>query len=268
MQTLSGFGTLFALAGLALTAACQEQATDERAGTPMADTLELSPERVIGNPLAPDFDPALRAIGRSAEDRARDAARKPREVLEFAGIGAGMTVLDYVAGGGWYTEVLSAAVGPGGKVIAHNTPRTHSRAGEAMQAKADRLRNVDLLVSGVDDLGLDQSVDAALTALNLHDFYNRDAAAGIEFLRAAFDALKPGGVFVVIDHEGSAGQDNRALHRLPLSTAVAALEQAGFIVEEISDILDNPADDHTLHMRDESLGRDTDRFLIRARKPG
>ena len=80
-------------------------------------------------------------------------------------------------------------------------------------------------------------------------------------------ALKPGGVFGVIDHEGIEGQDNPALHRMEVAAAVEALETGGFVVEEVSNILDNPADDHTLAMWDESLGRNTDRFLIRARKP-
>ena len=87
------------------------------------------------------------------------------------------------------------------------------------------------------------------------------------FLSDAFKALRPGGVFGVIDHEGSAGQDNSALHRIELAVAKEALESVGFVVEAVSDLLNNPADDHTLNIRDESLQRNTDRFLIRARKP-
>ena len=87
------------------------------------------------------------------------------------------------------------------------------------------------------------------------------------FLGGIFKALKPGGVFGVTDHEGSAGLDNASLHRIELATAKEALENAGFIVEATSDVLHNPADDHTLRYDDESLARNTDRFLIRARKP-
>ena len=116
-------------------------------------------------------------------------------------------------------------------------------------------------------MGLDAEADAALTALNLHDYASRGTDALQAFLTDIYAALRPGGVFIVIDHEGSAGNDNSALHRMELSAARAALEEAGFVVEAASDILDNPDDDHSLHMRDESLGRNTDRFLIRARKP-
>ena len=117
------------------------------------------------------------------------------------------------------------------------------------------------------DMGLEEEVDAALTALNLHDYSNLGPEATQAFLGDVYKALKPGGVFVVIDHEGSAGNDNSALHRMELSAAKAALGDAGFVIEATSDLLDNPADDHTLHMRDESLGRNTDRFLILARRP-
>jgi predicted methyltransferase len=217
--------------------------------------------------LATGFDNALSATERSAEDRERDAARKPKQVLEFLGIGAGMTVLDVAAGAGWYTEVLSAAVGDDGHVIAQNSFKYGPRNAAVVAAKAERLGNITMLFAAYGNFRLDAEVDAALTGLNLHDFQNRSAEEAQVFLNGIFKALKPGGVFGVIDHEGSAGLDNATLHRIELATAKEALENAGFIVEAVSEVLDNPADDHTLNYGDESLGRNTDRFLIRARKP-
>jgi predicted methyltransferase len=217
--------------------------------------------------IAAGFDAALDADERSAEDKVRDAARKPKSVLEFVGIGAGMSVLDLNASSGWYTEVLSAAVGADGKVVSHNSARRRERTEPAIAAKAARLGNITPLFADTGSLGLDSEVDAAFTALNLHDLQNRSAEAGQQFLGDAFKALKPGGVFGVIDHEGSSGQDNSSLHRLEVAVAKEALEMAGFVVESVSDVLNNPADDHTLSIRDASLGRNTDRFLIRARKP-
>jgi len=217
--------------------------------------------------LADGFDDALSATERLAEDRERDAARKPREVLEFLGIGTGMTVLDVAAGAGWYTEVLSAAVGDQGYVISHNSFGYGPRNAVTVAAKAERLGNITMLFAAYGDFRLDAEVDAALTGLNLHDFQNRSAEEAQVFLSGIFRALKPGGVLGVTDHEGSAGLDNASLHRIELATAIDALENAGFIVEATSDVLDNPADDHTLRYDDESLGRNTDRFLIRARKP-
>jgi len=229
--------------------------------------LALSLSGPAAAELATGFDAALAAPERPLEDKDRDAARKPRSVLEFAGIGAGDNVLDLIAGGGWYTEVLSAAVGPDGHVISQNEPRFAERMAGPMQARAERLGNVDVLFADLADVEVDEPVDAALTALNLHDFANRSEEDGLALVGAAYRALKPGGTFVVIDHVGIAGQDNAALHRMQVSDAKAILEKAGFIVEAESDILRNPGDDHTLSMRDASLGRDTDRFLILARKP-
>jgi predicted methyltransferase len=232
----------------------------------LAAVLLLS-AAVASADVASGFDEALASEGRASEDKARDAARQPKEVLEFVGISEGMTVLDVAASTGWYTEVLAAAVGPDGRVIAHNTEGRRDRSEPGIAPKAERLGNVTLLFADFGSMGLDGEADAALTALNFHDIHNRGAEAVALFLGDVYKALKPGGVFAVIDHEGSAGQDNKSLHRIESAVAAAALEQAGFVVEAVSDILDNPADDHSLHMRDESLQRNTDRFLIRARKP-
>jgi predicted methyltransferase len=217
--------------------------------------------------VAAGFDDALNASGRPAEDKVRDAARQPRAVLDFLGIGAGMTVLDVLASTGWYTEVLSAAVGSDGEVIAFNTVGRRDRSEDAITARAERLGNVEPVFAEVGGLDVGKEVDAAITALNLHDLNNRGAEAVQLFLSDVMKALKPGGVFGVIDHEGVEGQDNQALHRMEVSAAVAALETAGFVVEEVSVVLDNPADDHTLEIWNETLERNTDRFLIRARKP-
>ena len=89
--------------------------------------------------LAEGFDDALGAADRSPEDKARDAARRPGEVLEFLGIGAGMSVLDVSASTGWYTEVLSAAVGSEGTVISHNSVRRQERSEPAI---AERSRTI------------------------------------------------------------------------------------------------------------------------------
>jgi len=217
--------------------------------------------------LAAGFDAALAADARPQAEKERDPYRKPREVLEFLGIGEGMAVLEMAAGGGWYTEVLSAAVGDSGSVIAQNALRYRERNEAEMTARAERLGNVELLYADLEGLAIPEPVDAAFTALNLHDSVNNSAEAAQQFIAVAFHALKPGGVFGVVDHEGIAGQDNASLHRVELAVARAALEAAGFEIEAVSDVLDNPDDDHTLGIRDESLRFQTDRFLIRARKP-
>jgi predicted methyltransferase len=215
---------------------------------------------------------ALASPDRPAEDRARDAARKPREVLQLVGIESGMTVLDVSAGAGWYTEVLSAAVGPQGKVYMQNSPGFVASQGkafeDAIRARAARLGNVEVVLRDMGDLGIDGQADAAITALNLHDAYGGGGEKGaLEFLGGMYSALKPGGRAAVIDHIGMAGQDNKALHRIQRTTARVLIREAGFQIVSEPEMLMNPSDQHTLSSHDPALGRNTDRFMFVVRKP-
>lgn len=212
---------------------------------------------------------ALAAPGRPAEDKERDAVRKPIETVQFLGIKTGQTVIDVIAVGGWFTEVLSAAVGPSGKVLAQNPEFFVSRPGfaESEKQRHDRLGNVEAVHGELAANGVVAQADAAITALNLHDVYNgqNGETAAVAFAKGVYDALKPGGVFGVIDHVGIAGQNNAGFHRVQLAQARDVLTKAGFRIEAESNILANPADDHTKPVRD--MARHTDQFLIRARKP-
>jgi len=211
---------------------------------------------------------ALASPDRPAEDKARDAVRKPIETVQFVGIKTGQTVIDVVAAGGWFTEVLSAAVGPSGKVLAQNPDFFVNREGFAAAEKArhDRLGNVTAVHGELAANNIVGQADAAITALNLHDMYGMGGEDGaVAFLKPVYDALKPGGVFGVIDHAGIAGQDNKAFHRIEARNARDALVKAGFTIEAESNILANPEDDHTKPVRD--MERHTDQFLILARKP-
>ena len=214
---------------------------------------------------------ALASPARPQADKDRDAARKPIETVQFLGIKTGQTVIDVIAFGGWFTEVLSAAVGPTGKVYGQNPDFFTQREGFAAAEKTrdDRLGNVTAVHGELAAAGV-KNADAAITALNLHDIYNSPAgeAGAVAFAKGVFDALKPGGVFGVIDHAGIAGQDNAKFHRIQLEQAKAVLTKAGFKVEAESKILANPADDHTKGVRDPSVAGHTDQFIIRARKPG
>jgi predicted methyltransferase len=211
---------------------------------------------------------ALAASARPAADKERDAVRKPIETVQFLGIRSGQTVIDVIAAGGWFTEVLSAAVGPTGKVLAQNPDFFVQREGFVANEKArhDRLSNVQA-VHGELAANNIKGADAAITALNMHDLYNgqNGEATAVAFAKGVFDALKPGGVFGVIDHAGIAGQNNAQFHRMQAAQAKDVLTKAGFVVEAESNILANPADDHTKGVRD--LAGHTDQFLIRARKP-
>ena len=222
-----------------------------------------------------DLATDLAADTRSAEDRARDAARKPAEVLTWLGIGPGMMVMDLFASGGWYTEVLAVAVGPEGKVYAQNPPRfLEFRDGYYDKAMAerlagDRLPKVVRVDRDLKDTGVPAgSLDAAFTALNFHDVHNppgnpEDAAA---FLAAVKVLLKPGGVLGLIDHYGDSDKDNTNLHRLDVDAALPIIEGAGFEFES-SELLRHPEDDRTTMVFDPSIRGKTDRVLYKLTKP-
>lgn len=213
---------------------------------------------------------ALSAPERAADNKARDAARKPIETVQFFGVKTGDTAVDLIAVGGWFTEVLSAAVGPRGKVYMQNLPQLVQPTEAPL---IQRLGNVQAVHTTLAEAGVVGNADAVITAMNLHDVYNGFGGQpggepqAVAFLQAVYAAMKPGGVLGVIDHVGVAGQDNAALHRMLPQQARDVITKAGFTIEAESTMLANPADDHTKHVFDPSLGRATDQFMFRARKP-
>ena len=217
-----------------------------------AQALDIAAlERAMANPDRP------------AADKERDASRQAPAVLDFLGLEAGMTVLDVNASGGWYTEVLSYAVGPNGKVLMQNRPGGNSA--EAATARANRLGNVEEWLTPISDAP-ENSVDFAITALNFHDFHNSNPAAAQGILGQLMTVLKPGGILAVIDHKGTFGADNVSLHRIAFEDAVKAVLESGFVLAGASDILHNEADDHTVGPFDPSLGRNTDRLVLKFMK--
>jgi predicted methyltransferase len=214
--------------------------------------------------VAPDFMQKLTAESRPLEDRVRDGARRPYHVMQLLGVDAGMTLLDVGAGGGWFTRVLSAATGPSGKVIAQFGPRALQREnGQAEKSIAAALGNTEAFFGNVAELPAN-SVDAAVTALNMHHM-NAERAA--PYLKEIFNVLKPGGRVAIIDHVGVREVDNSRLHRMVPADVKTWIEQAGFEIATESDILRTTADDHRLSVEDPILGRDVDQFLFIARKP-
>ncbi len=248
---------------LLVLAACSKS---EQEGPPAAEPKAQAPA---------DLSTLLANSSRSAEDQARDVGRKPAAVIEFLGIKPGMRVLDVIAAGGWYTEVMALAVGPDGHVVAQNPPvilEMRDGANEkALSARlaGNRLPNVSRMNSGFENIGsVAGTFDAAITAMNFHDIYNsRGPEAALSTLQAIYTALKSGGIFAIIDHVGVAGADNAALHRIEKSLAIETAKSAGFVVEADSDLLANAADDHTQGVFAEGQRGNTDRFLLRLRKP-
>jgi predicted methyltransferase len=224
---------------------------------------------------ADDLTVALENADRSDADKKRDAARKPGQVVTFIGIESGMTVVDLMAAGGWYTEVLSIATGPDGRVYSQNPPMMlefRDGANDKALTKRladDRLANVVRTDGPLSATDIEPgSVDVAFTALNFHDTYNFGGAdAATAQLTEIYAILKPGGVLGLIDHSGDPDKNNVKLHRMPKQVAIDLATEAGFVVVDESDVLAHPDDDHTQMVFGPIRGK-TDRFVLKLQKPG
>jgi predicted methyltransferase len=216
---------------------------------------------------------AVASTDRPEADSARDANRKPDQVLEFMGVQPGMVVADLMAAGGYYTELLARTVGPTGKVYLHNTPFVLQRFAEKqVQARlaGDRLPNVVRHDAELEDLKFEPgSLDAAFMVLFYHDTYWQ----GIDrpaMLQQIMRALKPGGFFALIDHSaepGSKDRDVKTLHRVDEAIVRQEILDAGFELAGTSDALRHPEDDRKTNVFDESLRGMTDRFIYRFSAP-
>lgn len=223
-------------------------------------------ERVLANPA------------RSAADRERDARDKPAQVLALAKFKRGDTVADLLAGGGYYSEILSGIVGPNGKVLLVNNTgyEAFGKKGLAERLADNRLPNVVRLVGPSDALGMGENVlDGAVIVMSYHDLYWVDEKEGWpkvdagQFLDQVVRALKPGGVLLVVDHSAKAGTgsaDAQTLHRIDEQFAIADFRKHGLQWEAAIPVLRNPDDDRSKNVFDPAIRGKTDRFVHLYRK--
>ena len=223
--------------------------------------------------------PALKAAvadsARAPAETAQDAARKPLEVLGFAGVKAGDVVIERFPGYGYYTRLMAKAVGPTGHVYVMLFRYNDGRVLDIDKAQpiADENPNVTLIPSKNAMPQAPAPVDLVLSIQNYHDLHVGEGADvnAPEMNKLAMAALKRGGRFVVIDHVAPAGAGATLApktHRIEPATARAEIEAAGFRFVEASDALKNSADPHTATVSDPSIAGRTDRFMMRFKKPG
>lgn len=257
--------TLLVLA-LFLAACGQEPATDATTAV-----VESAPE-------ATNYAAAVANPSRLEPDYARDAGRKPDQVLEFLGIERGMNVLDMFSGGGYYTEILSNVVGEGGHVVSHsNEPYLNFVGEEFTQRHAnDRLPNVDILMAENNELRLNEpEFDAILLVLSYHDTYYADPNNGWDridvpkLLAELRKGLKDDGFVGIVDHYAEAGaprETGDTVHRIDPTIVIADMEAAGFICTNKSDLLRNLNDDYSKNVFDAEVRGKTDRFILKFEK--
>jgi predicted methyltransferase len=226
------------------------------------------------------FQAVLSNPNRFASDAAEDVWRKSPEVLAFLDVQPGQHVLDYLAGGGYYTELLSGVVGPNGRVYAYNNPEYVKYSGDVPGRRYanNRLPNVAVLSGAPEALTLDPaSLDAVLFVQTYHDLHWRAKDGSwtptdpAQSLARVVSALKPGGVAVVVDHVAATGADPAdsvdATHRIDPAVVKREFEAAGLVLDAESPVFENATDDHTRPVFDEPIRHKTDQFMYRFRKP-
>ncbi|WP_019832984.1 class I SAM-dependent methyltransferase [Sphingomonas sp. PR090111-T3T-6A] len=227
--------------------------------------------------VPPGITAAITDPGRPAADKDRDTDRKPAQMLVFAQIKPGQSVIDYLPGKGYFTRLFSAAVGPKGSVYAAQPEVYLEKLSEAGKPKPPSIvgeagrGNVHDAIANNGSLGAPEQVDLVWTSQNYHDVHIWGGAKATAALnKAAFEALKPGGVYVIEDHAGPAGLDDAGmskLHRIDEALVKKEVLAAGFKLDGESPVLHNPADPHTANVFDPSIRGKTDQFVLRFRKP-
>lgn len=221
---------------------------------------------------------AVDAPSRPPADRARDAHRKPAETLRFAGVRRGQIIADFIANSGYFTRLFADAAGASGHVYAVELNEIvtfpNVAAGYAELGRWARgQRNVTLTtVPAGTPARFPRKLDLFWISQNYHDLHNKflgpvDVAA---FNRHVYDALKPGGAYVVLDHVAAANAPpdvTETLHRIEPAAVRREVEAAGFCFDSESAILANPADSHTAGVFDPSIRGRTDQFIYKFRKP-
>jgi predicted methyltransferase len=218
---------------------------------------------------------ALADPHRTDADRALDASRMPAQLLAFAGVKRGQTVVD-IFPGPYFDRLFGDVVGPTGKVImfipteavaVHDEPSVP----DGSTPMAD-LPNVTTITAPINSFSIPASADVIWFRQNYHDLHDKfmGPADVPRFNAAVFKALKPGGVFIIIDHyapDGSGLADTDTTHRIDAETVKKEVSAAGFVLDGQSSVLRNPADPRTALVFDKSIRGHTDQFVFKFRKP-
>jgi len=217
---------------------------------------------------------AIADSARPDSDRERDAQRKPAETLAFAGVKPGDQVLEIAPGKGYYTRLLSAIVGPKGKVTVYligPLPKPGTPPPPVQAIAADpHYSNVTLIMQRLTEAKPSAAFELAWTTQNYHDLHNVPDLSMLAVNNAIFNALKPGGVYFVLDHAAEAGsgvRDTNTLHRIDEESVKNEVTSVGFRLAGESNILRNQADPHTGKVFEGPIQGHTDQFLLKFKKP-
>jgi predicted methyltransferase len=220
---------------------------------------------------------AVTAADRDDKDKALDAGRKPAEVLAFFNIAPGQKVGELFAAVGTTTEIIARIVGDNGKVYAQNSKDILDRVREPLTARLAKpvMKNTVMVEQPADNpFPPDaKNLDAVICMINYHDFVWQKVDRA-KMNKAVFAALKPGGVYGIVDHSGRPGTgvtEVQTLHRIDEDVVKKEILAAGFKLDAESDLLRNPDDPRDWNPSPRAAGEKrgtSDRFVLRFVKPG
>ena len=223
-------------------------------------------QAIAGAPYAA----ALADPARPQADKDRDADRKPAEMLTFAGVKPGQKIGELIPGGGYFSRIFAKAVGPTGKVYAISAA---AQLGRFKAISDDKTTYPNIEVVTVDGGGFKapEPLDLVWTSQNYHDLKNIPAPFDINlYNKAVFAALKPGGLYVVLDHAAkpdAAPDVTSKLHRIQQDVVKKEVVAAGFTYVGEDNAVRNPADPKDKPVFDPSLRGKTDQFVMKFKKP-
>jgi predicted methyltransferase len=229
-----------------------------------ATTIPAYVTTAVANPNRPDAD------------KQRDDSRKPADTIAFSGMKPGWVIADFIPGTGYYDRIFSGVVGAKGHVYGFYPAELKSFIKTPLPPDGtkpfDKFDNVTSLSAPANDFAAPATLDLVWISDNYHDLHDPFfAPADLAKVNAAvFKALKPGGIYLVLDHAAPAGSglaDTNTLHRIDEAAVKKEVEAAGFQLVGESDALHNPADDHSKKIFDPAIRAHTDQFILKFRKP-
>lgn len=255
------------LGSAALIGACSDE--------PKANGTEDSQQVEMEAPVMIDYAAILAAPDRSEADKERDASRHPAEVLALMKVQPGQMILDVGAGSGYYSEVFARAVGPTGMVHAINDPGTIEKFPQVetnLAARAENLKEGHIYpeVTPYTEITAHKPADAVFLGQMYHELI-RQGVDELAFNTAIYNALRPGGLYVIEIHNAKPGAGpgvSDSLHRADPQIVKKMVLAAGFkMVDENTTLLGNPEDPKDIMVFDPSIRYHTDRTLFIFRKP-
>ncbi|MBV1907983.1 MAG: hypothetical protein KUG78_01610 [Kangiellaceae bacterium] len=213
---------------------------------------------------------------RKEADTKRDRNRRPHQALEFFGLKEDMKVIEFAPGNGWYTKILAPLLKDKGEL--HLAYRDEWLKGMDKLLALEPMNNAKKLPIELSwnnqerqyQLGkLDFAMNDADMLLNIREYHNFDAKDKAKLNKATFDALKPGGLYVIVDHSRRhmAPETHELRRREDAVDVILEVQAAGFILEKSSDMFYRPDDALTFEVGRKTVTGNTDRFTLVFRKP-